>query len=41
MIRCLNLVADAYSRKIVGYHVHDSLHTTQHRSARKWSLKGR
>ena len=23
----LSLVTDAYSRKIVGYHVHDSLHT--------------
>lgn len=29
--RCayLSLVTDAYSRKIVGYHVHDSLHTAE------------
>lgn len=33
----LSLVTDAYSRKIVGHHVHDSLHTEQVSQA----LKGR
>jgi putative transposase len=41
--RCayLSLVTDAYSRKIVGYHVHDSLHTTEVSQALKMALKGR
>lgn len=41
--RCayLSLVTDAYSRKIVGYHVHDSLHTAQVIEALKMALKGR
>ena len=37
----LSLVTDAYSRKIVGYHVHDSLHTEQVGEALKMALKGR
>jgi transposase InsO family protein len=32
----LSLVTDAYSRKIVGYHVHDSLQTEQVSEAFKW-----
>lgn len=41
--RCayLSLVTDAYSRKIVGYHVHDSLHTEGVSQALKMALKGR
>ena len=41
--RCayLSLVTDAYSRKIVGYHVHDSLHTLEVSQALKMALKGR
>lgn len=41
--RCayLSLVTDAYSRKIVGYHVHDSLHTTEVGQALKMALRGR
>lgn len=41
--RCayLSLVTDAHSRKIVGYHVHDSLHTTAVSQALKMALKGR
>jgi putative transposase len=41
--RCayLSLVTDAYSRKIVGYHVHDSLHTPEVSQALKMALKGR
>ena len=41
--RCayLSLVTDAYSRKIVGYHVHDSLHTAEVSQALKMALKGR
>jgi putative transposase len=41
--RCvyLSLITDAYSRKIVGYHVHDSLHTAQVSQALKMALKGR
>lgn len=41
--RCtyLSLVTDAYSRKIVGYHVHDSLHTAEVSRALKMALKGR
>lgn len=41
--RCayLSLVTDAYSRKIVGYHVHDSLHTAEISQALKMALKGR
>jgi transposase InsO family protein len=37
----LSLVTDAYSRKIVGYHVHNSLHTTEVSRALKMALKGR
>lgn len=41
--RCayLSLVTDAYSRKIVGYHVHDSLHTAEVCRALTMALKGR
>lgn len=41
--RCayLSLVTDAYSRKIVGYHVHDSLHAAEVSQALKMALKGR
>ena len=41
--RCayLSLVTDAHSRKIVGYQVHDSLHTTEVSQALKMALKGR
>ncbi|AXS79271.1 IS3 family transposase [Dechloromonas sp. HYN0024] len=41
--RCayLSLITDAYSRKIVGYHVHDSLHTAEVSQALKMALKGR
>lgn len=37
----LSLVTDAYSRKIVGHHVHDSLHTEQVSQALKAALKHR
>ncbi|AXQ29561.1 IS3 family transposase [Solimonas sp. K1W22B-7] len=37
----LSLVTDAYSRKIVGYHVHDSLQTEQVSEALKMALKTR
>nr|WP_228122006.1 IS3 family transposase [Variovorax paradoxus] len=37
----LSLVTDAWSRKIVGHHVHDSLHTKQVSQAFKEALKGR
>lgn len=37
----LSLVTDAWSRKIVGYHVHDSLHTEQVGEALKMALRGR
>lgn len=37
----LSLVTDAYSRKIVGYHVHDSLQTEQVSRAFQMALKGR
>jgi putative transposase len=37
----LSLVTDAYSRKIVGYHVHDSLRTEQVSQALKMALKRR
>jgi putative transposase len=37
----LSLVTDAYSRKIVGWHVHDSLQTGQVAQALKMALKGR
>ncbi|SDJ84330.1 putative transposase [Variovorax sp. OV700] len=37
----LSLVTDAWSRKIVGHHVHDSLHTEQVSRALKVALKGR
>ncbi|MDB0544686.1 IS3 family transposase, partial [Ralstonia solanacearum] len=41
--RCayLSLVTDAYSRKIVGYHVHDSLHAESVARALKMALKTR
>ncbi|MHA6824574.1 IS3 family transposase [Ralstonia pseudosolanacearum] len=41
--RCvyLSLVTDAYSRKIVGYHVHDSLHAESVSRALKMALKAR
>ena len=41
--RCayLSLVTDAYSRKIVGYHVHGSLHTSGVSQALRMALKGR
>lgn len=41
--RCayLSLVTDAYSRKIVGYHVHDSLHAESVSRALKMALKTR
>lgn len=41
--RCayLSLITDAYSRKIVGYHVHDSLHTAEVSQALKMALRGR
>lgn len=41
--RCayLSLITDAYSRKIVGYHVHDSLHTAEVSLALKMALKAR
>lgn len=37
----LSLVTDAYSRKIVGHHVHDSLRTEQVSQALKMALKQR
>ena len=37
----LSLITDAYSRKIVGYHVHGSLHTAEVRQALKMALKER
>lgn len=37
----LSLVTDAYSRKIVGHHVHDSLHTEQVSQALRVALKHR
>lgn len=37
----LSLVTDAYSRKIVGHHVHSSLHTDQVASALKLAVKER
>ncbi len=37
----LSLVTDAYSRKIVGYHVHDNLKTASVSQAFKKALKGR
>lgn len=37
----LSLVTDAYSRKIVGHHVHDSLRTEQVSQALKRALRGR
>ena len=37
----LSLVTDAYSRKIVGHHIHDSLHTEQVSQALKAALKRR
>ncbi len=41
--RCayLSLVTDAYSRKIVGYHVHDSLHAEHVAKALKMALRRR
>lgn len=37
----LSLITDAYSRKIVGYHVHDSLHTAHVAKALKHAVKFR
>jgi transposase InsO family protein len=37
----LSLVTDAYSRKIVGWHVHDSLHAQAVSQALKMALRGR
>lgn len=37
----LSLVTDVWSRKIVGYHVHDSLQTEQVSEALKMALRGR
>lgn len=37
----LSLITDAYSRKIVGYHVHDSLHTAQVSQALRMALRSR
>ena len=37
----VSLITDAYSRKIVGHHVHDSLHANQVSQALKIALKGR
>lgn len=37
----LSLITDAYSRKIVGHHVHDSLHTVQVAKALELAVKGR
>lgn len=37
----LSLVTDAYSRKIVGYHVHQSLQTEEVAQALKMAIKGR
>jgi putative transposase len=37
----LSLVTDAYSRKIVGWHVHDSLHAESVSQALRMALKGR
>lgn len=37
----LSLVTDAYSRKIVGWHVHDSLQTEQVAQALRMALRGR
>ncbi|MEM5433592.1 IS3 family transposase, partial [Cupriavidus oxalaticus] len=37
----LSLVTDAYSRKIVGYHVHDTLQTEQVSQALKMALRSR
>ncbi len=37
----LSLVTDAYSRRIVGYHVHGSLQTEEVSQALKMALKGR
>ncbi|WP_211468273.1 IS3 family transposase, partial [Collimonas silvisoli] len=37
----LSLVTDAYSRKIVGYHVHGSLQTEEVSRALKMALRGR
>lgn len=37
----LSLVSDAYSRKIVGWHVHDSLQTEPMTKALKMALRAR
>jgi putative transposase len=37
----LSLVTDAFSRKIVGYHLHESLHTDGVSAALKMAIKGR
>jgi putative transposase len=40
-MRLLSLVTDAYSRKIVGWHVHESLQTEGVRKALEMALRGR
>lgn len=37
----LSLVSDAYSRKIVGWHVHPTLQTEEVAHAMKMALRGR
>lgn len=37
---CLSLVKDAYSKKIVGWHVHESLQTEEVAQAMKMALPG-
>jgi len=37
----LSLVTDAFSRKIIGYHLHESLHTDGASIALKMAIKGR
>ena len=37
---CLSLVTDAYSRRIVGHHVHASRHTTGCRAALDRAVRG-
>jgi putative transposase len=38
---CVSLVTDVWSRRVVGYHVHDSLQTEQVAQALKMALRGR
>ena len=37
---CLSLATDAFSRRIVGHHVHASLHTTGCLAALDWAVRG-